>query len=436
MVEQTANGCLHLCRHRAALLDNQPLHIRMVRESACLVQRFGCTDIDFVDAQRKPGCHIGQPAEFLVGFAKHGACRRVVFANPAATRLRATFGEYGHDSLAIGKSVGYPGEQRIPRIVRPESKRGVVWAVAVGHDKGAEAKILENYAAQRAQCIHESRGAPPNINSLFEEFGFQNLPTSIAGEQHVSANSPGGAEFWRIFQAVGILLRCFIGYHGRPKNIRAMPVGHPVFKKHLAPPKQFDFFLRRLRSLQNLIFRKVLPCVLHEGDNMQICISRRRCINPSVHVICDCVAGKNSIVEIHERVGFNITVRNRDIEIFAQHFRQHFHHHFLTVTALLNFEQLNILPKVDRIPSGQLSIRYHFAQKGFGPCSTMRPCSMTMTSSAMALTVAKSCVMNIYAKFSSRCRRSKSLRMPSATSWSRAEVTSSQMMKAGGRRPT
>ena len=49
----------------------------------------------------------------------------------------------------------------------------------------------------------------------------------------------------------------------------------------------------------------------------------------------------------------------------------------------------------------------------------------------MARTVARSWVMNMYARLRSCCRWSSSRRIPSATSWSRAEVTSSQMMNDG-----
>src|SRR5262249_18628072 len=67
----------------------------------------------------------------------------------------------------------------------------------------------------------------------------------------------------------------------------------------------------------------------------------------------------------------------------------------------------------------------------FIPCSTTRPRHITTISSAIAFTVARSCVMNRYDTPSSLWSRSRSFKISSCTSWSSAEVTSSQMISWG-----
>ena len=58
---------LHLRGHRAALLDDQALHVRKMGKAARLVERLGRQDAHSIHAQRKPSSHVGETAECLVG---------------------------------------------------------------------------------------------------------------------------------------------------------------------------------------------------------------------------------------------------------------------------------------------------------------------------------------------------------------------------------
>ena len=80
---------LHLGGHRTPLLDDQPLHVRQMREAARLIERFRCANVDVIHDQRKAGSHVRQPAECVLRLEEDNAGRPLVRPGTTVAMVRA-----------------------------------------------------------------------------------------------------------------------------------------------------------------------------------------------------------------------------------------------------------------------------------------------------------------------------------------------------------